>query len=118
MFPSFQFSYKLTKRKTELQFVDNFEVMAGQVLTKTCGILMMVTLVLFMAQLSFANPIDICVKQCPNECLKESKLATPDICKKACEKMCDERQWNNGKYIVTRKQPKSIICRWMNYGCP
>lgn len=94
--------------------------MMRQVLTKRNSTLMILIffLVLLTAHVSLANTVDSCAKLYLNQCLKESKDATHDICKKACEKMCIELQWSQEKYIVTKRLQKSIACRWMNFGCP
>ncbi|KAF8088463.1 hypothetical protein N665_0541s0028 [Sinapis alba] len=99
--------------------------MATQYLNKICSILViaMVFEVIFMAQTSHCNMLDVCIKHCiPNQCLNTLKDVSRDVCENACKKMCsDKHQISGVKYIVhlpATEKPKRGICQYMRgFGC-
>ncbi|KAF8109896.1 hypothetical protein N665_0089s0017 [Sinapis alba] len=91
-------------------------------LTKRCSVFMMVMffLILFMAHVSNANTEAICVKDCPNQCMKDTRDVNHSVCEKVCKKRCNEEygiNLNRGKYVVPPEARPHIGCRWLNLGC-
>lgn len=79
--------------------------------------------VIFMAQTSHCNTLEVCIKHCvPNQCLNTLKDVTRYACENACKKMCNEQNKISGVQYIVRppvtEKSKPGICKYARgFGC-
>ncbi|ESQ56209.1 hypothetical protein EUTSA_v10027249mg [Eutrema salsugineum] len=66
--------------------------MAAQVSKKFCSVFMIIIIlftIMFSVQASHSNKRAVCIRDCiTNQCMKASKKATAEICRRPCKIIC------------------------------